>query len=347
MDSLFACCPAFKGMKPRRSGLVRSGHAFTVVEMLTVVAIIALVCSIVLPSIGQAKEHARQAVCMSNLRQAGIGFRSYATDCRQYIPGPNTSGHSVRGVSPTNAATDPTEPITFDDWMSPTLGRAITLPRKKIDRLLAIMNSDFRCASNDFKYDYIYGPGIAGVTANKTFYSSYSAPFTLHYYYDAAHAAASGQPGGSYFGNSFDKGADIRPANHRFKIWSLGSPSMKVAATEGSRYLDESGQVSFNTDQGSAYGGNFMNRSPTLNCFYQGNGEPYKFIAYPKLHPQAAKYAYRHVNDTINAVFFDGHVTNMDSIASRKVSYWFPSKSVVVDASVIGDLSVGNGHVIE
>jgi prepilin-type processing-associated H-X9-DG protein len=338
----------------RRSPASRRFHvaaapAFTIPEVLTVCAIVSVVLSIMLPMIGQAREHGRQAVCMSNLRQAGIGFRSYATEFKQYIPGPNTSGYSFRGVSPTNVATAPTEPITFDDWMSPTLGRAITLPRKKIDRLLAILNSEFHCPSNDYKYDYIYGPGIPGVQADKTFYNSYSAPFPMHYYWDAAHAAANGQPSGAVFGNNFDRGADIRPANHKFRTWSLGSPSGKVAATEGSRYLDDDGRVSFNTDAGSAFGGNFMNRSPTLNVFYQASGNPYKFAASgpPKLHPDSAKYAYRHVNDTLNAVFFDGHVVNLDNLASRKVSYWFPSKSKVVDTSVIGDLTVTNGHVIE
>ncbi len=333
--------PSTRALSQRRPA------GFTIPELLTIVAILALVISIMLPSLEQAREHTRTAICLSGLHQAGIGFLSYAADCRNYIPGPNTSGYHLKGVSPGNTTGSPTDPITFDDWMSPTLGRAISLPQKKIDRLLAILNNQFKCPSNNQKYDYIYGPGIPGVTASKTSYSSYSAPFTMHYYQDAVHAAQSGQPNGSHFGNSFDKGVDVRPAGHRFRTWTLGSPSQKVAATEGSRYIDASGTVSFNTDQGSAYGGNFMNRSPTLNVYYQGNGNPYKFGSYPNLHADAIKYAYRHANQRINTVFFDGHAATMSNLESRKVSLWYPTGAKVIDTSVIGDQSVNHGYTIE
>jgi prepilin-type N-terminal cleavage/methylation domain-containing protein/prepilin-type processing-associated H-X9-DG protein len=326
-------------------GVARSG--FTLVEMLLVVAILSMLIALLLPMVSQAKEYGHQAVCMNNLRQAGIGFGSYASDCQRYTPGPNTSGYFLKGVNPTNVDSEPTDPITFDDWMSPTLGRAIGLPRKKIDRLLAILNHEFRCGSNTFKYDYIYPSQGSLPPANQTYYSSYSAPFPLHYYYDAAHASANRQPNGSIFGNSFDKGVDTRTAGYKFRMSTKGAPSGKVFATEGSRYIDADGRVSFNADWGSAFGGNFMNRSPVLNVIYQGNGSPYKFSTYPKLHPHSAKYAYRHVNDTLNAVFFDGHVKNLDNLASRKISYWYPKGSKVISTTELGDKSVSVGHIVE
>ena len=322
-------------------------HAFTLIEMLLVVALLSLLISLLLPMLGGARDYGHQAVCMNNLRQAGIGFGHYAADSQRYTPGPNTSGYYLKGVNPTNTESATTDPITADDWMSPTLGRAISLPMKKIDRLLAILNHEFRCGANKVKYDYIYPAQGSLPAANSIYYNSYSAPFTMHYYYDAAHASSMRQPNGAWFGNSFDKGVDVRPAGYTFRMSTRGAPSGKVFATEGSRYIDGNGKVSFNTDWGSAYGGNFMNRSPTLNVHYQGNCNPYKFSSYPKLHPESAKFAYRHTNDTLNAVFFDGHVKLLDNLGSRKISYWYPKGSKVLYTTELGDRTVSVGHVVE
>ena len=59
---------------------------FTLVELLVVVAIIALLVSILLPTLGKAKEQARIAICLSNLRSLGLGFAQYTTDNNDWYP---------------------------------------------------------------------------------------------------------------------------------------------------------------------------------------------------------------------------------------------------------------------
>lgn len=56
--------------------------AFTLIELLVVVAIIALLIAILLPSLDRAREQARVAVCVSNLRQLGLGVQGYLTEER-------------------------------------------------------------------------------------------------------------------------------------------------------------------------------------------------------------------------------------------------------------------------
>lgn len=64
----------------RRRGAPGARTAFTLVEMLVVVAIIALLMVLTVPMIGRALERARQADCMSNLRQFAIASLLYRND---------------------------------------------------------------------------------------------------------------------------------------------------------------------------------------------------------------------------------------------------------------------------
>jgi prepilin-type N-terminal cleavage/methylation domain-containing protein/prepilin-type processing-associated H-X9-DG protein len=64
----------------------RPRHGFTLVELLVVVGIIAVLVAMLLPSLHRVREGARQAICMSNLRQLGIGMYSYASENEQYFP---------------------------------------------------------------------------------------------------------------------------------------------------------------------------------------------------------------------------------------------------------------------
>jgi len=55
-------------------------RAFTIIELLVVISIIALLLGILLPAIGKARDDARINVSKSNLRQLGVAHKTYAAD---------------------------------------------------------------------------------------------------------------------------------------------------------------------------------------------------------------------------------------------------------------------------
>lgn len=60
--------------------------AFTLVEMLIVVAVIAILLSMIVPTLQTAREAARTAVCASHLNQVGLAAGSYLVNNRQKLP---------------------------------------------------------------------------------------------------------------------------------------------------------------------------------------------------------------------------------------------------------------------
>jgi prepilin-type N-terminal cleavage/methylation domain-containing protein len=62
----------------RRPKSARQG--FTLIELLVVIAIIAILAAILFPVFSRARAKARQAMCLSNLRQIGLAAMQYVQD---------------------------------------------------------------------------------------------------------------------------------------------------------------------------------------------------------------------------------------------------------------------------
>ncbi|MCD6352177.1 MAG: DUF1559 domain-containing protein [Armatimonadetes bacterium] len=65
---------------------MRSRHAFTLIELLVVIAIIAILAAILFPVFSRAREKARQASCLSNLKQIGLAAQMYVQDYNEQFP---------------------------------------------------------------------------------------------------------------------------------------------------------------------------------------------------------------------------------------------------------------------
>jgi prepilin-type N-terminal cleavage/methylation domain-containing protein/prepilin-type processing-associated H-X9-DG protein len=76
------------GCTRQRAGCRRHRCAFTLIEILVVVAIIALLVAILLPSLKRVKDTSKDVVCRSNMRQILIGIATYAASARDRFPTP-------------------------------------------------------------------------------------------------------------------------------------------------------------------------------------------------------------------------------------------------------------------
>lgn len=68
------------------ASIPRARSGFTLIELVVVVAIIALLIAILLPSLAAARSSAKYAVCASNLRQIGLAIHEYADENRRRLP---------------------------------------------------------------------------------------------------------------------------------------------------------------------------------------------------------------------------------------------------------------------
>jgi prepilin-type N-terminal cleavage/methylation domain-containing protein len=71
---------------PRISGAHGKRRAFTLVELLVVIGIIAILISILVPALGRARVAARRTACMSNLRQLGLAMTMYLGQYKNTFP---------------------------------------------------------------------------------------------------------------------------------------------------------------------------------------------------------------------------------------------------------------------
>jgi len=84
-------------MVSSRSRVQSRKSAFTLIELLVVIAIIAILAAILFPVFAKAREKARQASCLSNTKQIGLGIMQYTQDFDELYPERQLNGLGENG----------------------------------------------------------------------------------------------------------------------------------------------------------------------------------------------------------------------------------------------------------
>jgi prepilin-type N-terminal cleavage/methylation domain-containing protein/prepilin-type processing-associated H-X9-DG protein len=79
---------------------VKTQNAFTLLELLVVIGIIAILASLLLPALAQAKSKAKQTVCLNTLRQLSTGLTLYVDENDDVLPREKAFGHVASWTIP-------------------------------------------------------------------------------------------------------------------------------------------------------------------------------------------------------------------------------------------------------
>lgn len=134
-----------------------TARAFTLVELLVVIGIIAVLISILLPSLARARQAATKISCASNMRQIMLGMLMYANDNKGDIPPMLTSGSNTlyswndwAGILVQNGHVGSTKVFTCPDD---------DIPRDPTRLLPTSVNRSYGCNNMEYNQDWLVKNG--------------------------------------------------------------------------------------------------------------------------------------------------------------------------------------------
>jgi prepilin-type processing-associated H-X9-DG protein len=315
--------------KERTGGVypnIRRWNSFSLIELLIVIAVVAILLWLLLPAVRAARNLGRRGACAANLHSLGQAMQEYCSMFNEWLPGsPNTSGN---GADPGGVRT-PLYPGYYDrpavaeqtwpavhifDWATPLLMMMRTsIPQSVPERYDLSKKWTFLCPNNQ----WIAALNHESRINIETFVPSY---VTCKFFTYIPTSRRTGDSKGTLFWAHKFVPEDFRP-----KITGLGDPAVKVFLADGCR-VDRGDPRKLQPED---YG--YTERGAWVNVHDPEDKDlpslSYRFKA-------AKEQAYRHQGG-LNLLFFDGHVEyqpegsseekNGFGSGSRQAKFWFPS----------------------
>lgn len=110
------------GARSRVGSPLHAGRAFTLTELLVVIAVISVLAALLLPALSQAKRRAKRTVCLNNLKQFVLADTIYANDHGQLPP--------VNDFVPTSITVDRLSMMAATLGLAVPAGSASTWPKR-------------------------------------------------------------------------------------------------------------------------------------------------------------------------------------------------------------------------
>jgi prepilin-type N-terminal cleavage/methylation domain-containing protein/prepilin-type processing-associated H-X9-DG protein len=341
-------------------GATRAGRrcgAFTLIELLVVVSIIALLISILLPSLASARDQAKAIKCSAQLSGLGRGLAAYTADYNDWIPGMNTSGVKAMAMLFNQTLNDlrrPSVPVQHFDWATPIMRLEMELPNNRAKRL-AMLTEKYRCPAQASIRSVLYGDpkDIGDFEALSPWTAlSYLMPVNFQYwgkdYSGYRLTGAETVPQYPIYAKVVPDFFEVSYDGYTSRMERIGAPGRKVFLADGTRYLTETLVLDHDVTPLPTYFGSFSTSgawwSGSVAYGVQAPGTNWDGNSLTRGSPSGGRnlaLSYRHGGQrgastscqankgSINAAFFDGHVERLRDRASRDIVLWYPRGAVV------------------
>jgi len=323
---------------------------FTLVELLVVVAVIALLIGVLLPALSKARMASQSAVGMSNVRQLALAQASYASRSDDWLAGPNTSGASgiVKNGKNYEFATSSSTPTSTHDWISPCLGEDLNYSPNRAERTLQIFER-FRCPrAGEVSKLYIGGttPGdkvdFEKIQNERGGFGQVSYLAPASFMYSGPRPSGSSGSGDSWAPRlllSANKKPLVSyadpfrvPVSYRPQLSAIKNSGTKVCVADGTRYVA----------QASSFGGTTLldfdySAAPSIYGSFTESPPPFDSstgsVAYSRTYGKNIRefnvdLSMRFPTRQMHAAFFDGHAERITGQrAWSDPGMWFPTGS--------------------
>lgn len=307
-------------MRSRRRSFVRRfscAPAFTLIELMVVIGIIAVLVSLLMPAVGRARRAANTLLCASNLHQIGVAMIAYAQQNDRAIVGNAwSSGAFLKSTSTTTKYGDSNCPNVCQtwDWTAPiakAMGAAFDEGPSLADRTdrfkFLCTYPPFQCPEND-----ILAPAYSGSPVRVTTRMvSYATSLMFQYRYGSGDVSRY---------QSFIPTPGYAPRLHL-----VGAPSHKIFMADSAKWTNsDSAPPDYNLgwdNSGSSPGGHYADYGPW--SAYSRSYLRKKPILYSMRHG-GRKLGAGAETYQFNALFFDGHVETLDGKAGMDPNLWLP-----------------------